>query len=291
MSSEAFWERMEEVDKALGREPASPEERALADAMAAQIVTVTEAVKAWDSPGLYENDGARARCLDVLKAHRSIGTENLRYHYANWDVLDQDVCFMPPFDPDDPTQAAVPRIIFASNPRSIRICRGTVFDSLAGVLLSIAAKPHWRCDWGSFAGNEDRQPGPHAIKPSIWTDPVTGQRETTHSLPYLLLKAIGEYLLVFVVCTQCLEDVVHRGRLEWTYGPNGRDREYIDGQWKPRFYGPNKGLPVWTDNDNDYPTGNFGPAAYLINGIRFVVPYRYSQWRAFDDRTYDYIPD
>jgi hypothetical protein len=295
MSSEAFWERMAEVDKALGRQPASADERAYTDAMAGRIVTVTEAVRAWDSPGLYENEGARTRCLDVLKAHRFVGTDNLRYHYADWDLVTQarsEPYFLPPFDPDDPNQAAVPRVIFGSNPASVRICRGTVYDSLAGVLLSIAAKPSWLCDWGGFTGNEDRKPGPHPIKPMISTDPATGDRQTTHSLPYLLLKAIGDYLLVFVVCTQCLEDVIHRGRLEWTYGPNDRDREYIDGHWKPRFYKQSPGsMPVWTSNDGLLPSEDFGPAAYLINGIRFVVPHRYSQWREFDDRTYDYLPD
>lgn len=290
MSSEPFWERIDPNNEI----PA--EERALTDAMAGQNVSVSEAVDSWDSPGLYEIEGARDRCNEVLKKHRLIGVERHRYHAPTWDLLDQDVYFLPPFDPDDPSQAAVPRVIFAAYPKSVRICRGAFYNSLAGVLLSIAAKPSWLCDWGSFT-KTGRKPGPHPISPIVWTDPETGNQETTHSLPYLMLKAMGDFLLVFVVCTQCLEDVIHRGQREWTYEPNDRDREYIDGQWKPRFFNPHKawagGVQItrWDTNDSELPTDHFGPAAYLRNGIRYVAPHRYSQWREFDDRTYDYLPD
>jgi hypothetical protein len=305
MSSDAFWDRMAEVDKALGREPTSAAERARTNAMADQIVTVTEAVAQWDSPGLYEIEGAHQRCLAVLKAHRFIGTRNVTYQAMRWDLMpgnDADVIELPPFDPDDINHASVPRVIFAARPRSVRICRGTVYDSLAGVLLSIAAKPSWRCDWGVYTGDDVKLPEPHVIRPIVYEDPETGKHEVTHSKPYLMTKAMGDYLLVFVVCTQCLEDLISRGADTYAYGPNTRDRELIDSRWRPRFFNPRKvwmpnggGNPVrvtrWDSSDELYPSDAFSPAAYLMNGIRFVVPFRFSQWREDDSKTYDNFPD
>ena len=186
------------------------------------------------------------------------------------------VKLLPPFDPDDISQASVPRVIFAAKPSSVRVCRGTVYDSLAGVLLSVAAQADWLCDWG--------QDGPHPIIPTVWDD-----WPTQHSLPYLLLKAMGDYLLVFVVCTQCLESVIRRGADEWTSGANEVDREYLEGQWVPRWRPSTKPGYVW--DSNEYPE-TFNPAAYLVNGVRFVVPHRFSQWRPDDsNRVNDYMPD
>jgi hypothetical protein len=106
----------------------------------------------------------------------------------------------------------------------------------------------------------------------------------THSKPYLVTKALGEFLVVFVVCTQCLDDLVTRGREGFIYGANEHDRELIDEHWQPMFSGDG---PPW--KSNEYPD-NQVPAGYLLSGIRFVVPHRHSGWREDDERTYDGIP-
>lgn len=276
MSSEPYESRLDEVLRKAGLPPA---DHITVDAMADQMVVVTDEVAQWDSPGLYQIEGARQKCLAVLKAHRFIGTEGMRYSTAQWDLIGEDVLELPPFDPNDPNQASVPRVIFAANPRSVRICRGTVYDSLTGVLLNIAQKPTWTCDWGNG----------HDIKPAVWIDPDTGEREVTHSKPYLVTKSMGEFLLVFVVCTQCLEDLIGENR-----AANERDRELIDGVWEPIWRNPHPsavvpGNTAWMTSDDRYPE-NHTPAAYLLNGIRFVIPHRHSGWREDDPRTYDYLP-
>lgn len=266
MSSEPYESRLDET---LREAKLPPADHAKVDAMADQMVAVTDQVAPWDSPGLYDIEGARRKCLGVLKAHRFTGTENVRHHAASWDLIGGDVVDLPAFDPHDPTQASVPRIIFAASPGSVRICRGTVYDSLTGVLLSIAQKPSWRCDWS----------GAHDIKPTKILD------ETIWSKPYLVTKAMGEYLLVFVVCSQCLDELITRGAEDFSYAANDRDRELIDGRWRPIFSNPRGN--VW--DSNDYPENHL-PAAYLVNGIRYVIPHRNSGWREDDPKTYDNLP-
>ncbi|MGW4100834.1 hypothetical protein [Mycobacterium sp. NPDC004974] len=213
----------------------------------------------------------------MLQAHRFIGTENLRFHSASWDVLrggvgpeDSVLIDLPAFDPDDPTQASVPRVIFAANPKSVRVVRGTLYDTLSGVMCSIAAQTDWPCDWGN-----------HPIKPQ------TEGSEVVWSKPYLVTKAMGEYLLVFVVCTQCLEDLIGSST-----GANDSDRELIDGRWQPRWTNPRpnpkvEGFTMW--DSTDYPDDQV-PAAFLINGIRFVIPQGSNGWRNDDASTYDGLP-
>ena len=276
MTSQPYESRLDEVLREAGLPPA---DHAAVDSMADQMVAVSDQVALWDSPGLYGVEGGRRRCLEVLKAHRFAGTDNVRYQTAHWDLVGEDVISLPPFDPHDPNQASVPRVIFAAHPRSVRICRGSVYDSLTGVLLNIAEKPSWVCDWGNG----------HQITPAVWTDPATGQREITHSKPYLVTKSMGEFLLVFVVCTQCLEDLIGGPRCA-----NGRDRELIDGVWQPIYRNPRPnprfdGNTVWDTNDDSYPQEH-RPAAYLLNGIRFIIPHRSSGWREDDPKTYDYLP-
>jgi hypothetical protein len=116
----------------------------------------------------------------------------------------------------------------------------------------------------------------------------------THSKPYLVTKALGEFLAVFVVCTQCLDDLMTRGREGFTYGANEHDRELIDGRWEPIFRNPHPSAlfecqTQWDGNDEHYPQQHT-PAAYLMNGIRFVIPHRHSSWREDDPRTYDNLP-
>ena len=141
MSTEPYESRLDETLR-VAKQP--PQDHVLVASLADQIVAVQESIKVWDSPGLYENEGARSRCLSVMKAHRFHGTTNLTYHHAHWDIIGGDVVHFPPFDPDDPIRLSAPRIIFAANPRSVRICRGQLYDSITGVLLSVAAKPEWR---------------------------------------------------------------------------------------------------------------------------------------------------
>lgn len=273
MSSQPYESRLDETLRLAGLPPA---DHTKVDAMADQMVSAGEQVKQWDSPGLYDIEGARRKCLSVLKAHRFTGTENLRHHAATWDLIGDDVVDLPAFDPHDPTQASVPRIIFAASPDSVRICRGTVYDSLTGVLLSIAQKLSWRCDWS----------GGHDIKPTKILD------ETIWSKPYLVTKAMGDFLVVFVVCSQCLQDLITRGAETFNCSANDRDRELIDGRWCPIFSNPRpsalfEGHTQW--DSNDYPE-NHTPAAYLLNGIRFVIPHRNSGWREDDPKTYDNLP-
>jgi len=278
MSTEPYESRLDETLRVAGL---PPQDHALVGSLADQIVAVQESIKLWDSPGLYENEGARSRCLSVMEAHRFHGTANLNYHQAHWDIIGSGVVDFPPFDADDPTQVSVPRVIFAANPHSVRICRGQLYDSVTGVLLSVAAKPEWLCDWGQLQ--------PHIIKPETWTDPDTGETETVHSKPYLMTKAMGDYLIVFIVCTQCLEDLVTRSNEAGLPAPSGRDRELIDGVWRPIWSNPHKVSNAIHWKTNDHPE-SFLPAAYFINGIRFVIPHRHSGWREDDERTYDGWP-
>jgi hypothetical protein len=138
MSSEPYESRLDQVLREAGLPPA---DHAKIAALADQIVSVDKQVKRWDSPGLYDIEGGRRRCLSVMKAHRFVGTEKLRYRTAQWDLIGDDPVDLPAFDADDPHQASVPRIIFASNPRSVRICRGTVYASLTGVCWASLKNP------------------------------------------------------------------------------------------------------------------------------------------------------
>jgi hypothetical protein len=87
-----------------------------------------------------------------------------------------------------------------------------------------------------------------------------------------------------------LDDLITLGRDDFTYGANSHDRELIDGRWQPIFSNPRaaSGDRILWDG-NDYPQDH-NPAAYLMNGIRFVIPHRHSSWREDDPKTYDHIP-
>ncbi|ORJ63836.1 hypothetical protein [Mycobacterium simiae] len=267
------------------------DDHARSDAMAEQMQAVIDVVGHWDSPGLYANAGARQKCLEVARAHHLAGTENLNFKTQDWDLISEDssdILGLPQYDPNNPEHQAVPRLIFAKNPKAVRIFRGGVLDAIGPYLLSIARGSHWRCDWS----------GSHRIQPTMHTD-TEGNRHVTFSRPYLVTKARGEFLLVFVVCTQCLEVLISRGSESFGFGPNNHDRELIDGKWLPIWRNPHKAWlpngasPVqvtqWEGNEDKYPD-QFYPAAYLINGIRFVIPHSTSGWREDDNRTYDNFP-
>lgn len=285
-------ERINEVLKQAGvpiRTTAQDDART--DAMAEQMQAVIDVVAQWDSPGLYENAGARERCEALMNAHHKVDVDKLKFRTESWDFISadsDDFVELPPFDPNIPEHQSVSRLIFAKSPKVVRVFRGGVFDAIAPYLLNIARGSHWHCDWGYPT---------HPIKPTAFTYPDTGQRHVTHSKPYLVTKARGEFLLVFVVCTQCLEDLISRGSEHFGFGPNSQDRELIDGTWLPIWRNPHKAKlpngPVvtqWSGNEDQYPSDEFLPAAYLINGIRFVVPHSSSGWREADDRTFDDLP-
>ncbi|MCA4752213.1 hypothetical protein H8Z60_06710 [Mycolicibacterium fortuitum] len=269
MSTQPYESHLDRVLREAGLPPA---DHKVVDQLVDQMVAVGDTVRQWDSPCLYLQPGARKKCLSVLKAHRFIGTEHLRYHSASWDKLGDSVIDLPAFNPDDPTQASVPRVIFAANPKSVRVVRGTLYDTLTGVMCSIAAQTDWPCDWGS-----------HPISPQ------SAGSEVVWSKPYLVTKAMGEYLLVFVVCTQCLD-----GLIGDTRSANDSDRELIDGRWQPIYRNPRPNpspkfaaFTMW--DSNEHPE-NLMPAAYLMNGIRFVIPHGSNGWRVDDESTYDGLP-
>ncbi len=257
--------------------------------------SVIQAVDFWDSPRLYEIDGARARCLEILKAHRFADSPDRDFRYADWDFTSEeavDLIDMPPFDPDNPDHASVPRLIFAKTPHVVRVFRGTVYDTMTHYLLSIAAGDHWTCDWGTN--------GPHEIRPQVYENPDNGERSIIQSNPYVMTKAMGEYLVAFIMCSLCLDDVIARSQQYSLSGANAHDRELIDGQWKPRWFNPQQKMirfangphkqTVWDSNTKQFPAiggNNLWPAAYQIDGITFIVPQSFSQWRDVDDRRYD----
>jgi hypothetical protein len=269
MSTQPYESHLDRVLREAGLPPA---DHAVVDQLVDQMVSASEQVRQWDSPCLYLQPGARTKFLGILKAHRFIGTENLRWHSSKWDVLIDQVIDLPEFNPDDPTQASVPHVIFAANPKSVRVVRGTMFDTLAGVMTSIAAQPDWPCDWGN-----------HDIKPTMHGAEIIWQK------PYLVTKAIGEFLLIFVVCTQCLDELIGDTR-----SANDSDRELIDGHWQPIYRNPRPNpspkFAGWTMWDSNEHPENLMPAAYLMNGIRFVLPHGSNGWRVDDDSTYDGLP-
>jgi hypothetical protein len=129
VTSESFWDRMAEIDNELGRKPTLKKDRAAIDAMADRISSATDSVDDWDSPALYQVPNGRRRCREVLKAHRFIGTQDVDYRTAEWDLMPGDsksLVDLPPFNPDNADHQAAPRLIFAKNPRVVRVFRGAV---------------------------------------------------------------------------------------------------------------------------------------------------------------------